>query len=87
MVIMIPCILVTMPGMELTTSTALIPVFNIGLAFASIVKGGFDTGLVALVTAFSVLYAFIALFLASLIFNNENVVTGEKVSFKAIFKR
>lgn len=87
MMILIPCILVTMPGMELTASTALIPVFNIGLAFASIVKGSFDVGLVAMVTAFSVLYAFIALYLASLIFNNENVVTGEQVSFKAIFKR
>lgn len=87
MLILIPCILVNMPGMELTASTALIPVFNIGLAFASIVKGSFDMSLVALVTAFSVLYAFIALYLASLIFNNENVVTGEKVSFKAIFKR
>lgn len=87
MLVLIPCLLVNMPGMELNASTAFIPVFNIGLAFASIVKGTFDTGLVALVTAFTVLYAFLALYLSSLIFNNENVVTGEQVSWKAIFRR
>ena len=87
LLIMIPCILVNMPGMELTASTALIPVFNIGLAFASIIKGSFDVGLIAMVTGFAVLYAFIALYLASLIFNNENVITGEQVSLKALFKK
>jgi sodium transport system permease protein len=83
--ILIPSFVAQMPGMELTATTALIPVANIALALASIFKGALDLGLLALVAFFAVLYAAIALFIASLTFGNENVVTGEKVELKAIF--
>ncbi len=84
MVVLIPAILSQMPGMELTTTTALIPMLNISLAIGEVLKGNFDTGLVAMVAFFALLYAGIALWLASKTFGNENVITGEKVGWKSL---
>ena len=85
--IIIPAVLGGMPGMELTTSTALVPLLNISLAIAEVLKGTVNHGLLAMVTAFAALYGLLALYLASLIFGNESVITGEKVSFVQLFKR
>ncbi|MEN0006159.1 MAG: ABC transporter permease [Bacteroidota bacterium] len=87
MVVLIPAIVVQMPGLELTLSTALIPMLNICLAMAAIFQGSFSVGLVALVTGFALLYALLALYFASFTFGNENVITGQKVSFKTLFAK
>lgn len=85
MMIIIPAVMSQMPGMELNSSTALIPMLNISLAIGAILKGGFSTALVATVAGMALLYAVVALFFASQTFSNENVVTGEKIDFKSLF--
>lgn len=85
MLIIIPAVMSQMPGMELNSSTAMIPMLNISLAIGAILKGGFSTALVGMVAGMALLYAVIALFFASLTFGNENVVTGEKINFKSLF--
>ena len=80
MFIMIPAVLSQMPGMELTASTAMIPILNICLAIGSVLSGSYNLGLLAIVTASVIIYALIALFMASRTFNNESVITGQKLS-------
>lgn len=87
MVVLIPSMMAAMPGVELTLQTALIPVFNVALAIVSIMKGSLDTGLLGVVAAASLVYGVLALYLASLTFGNENVITGEKIDWKALLKR
>ncbi|MEM8523055.1 MAG: ABC transporter permease [Bacteroidota bacterium] len=87
MLILLPAIFASQPGMELTTTTALIPVVNIFLAMGEIFIGDFNVGLVALVAFMALVYAALALFLASFIFGNENVVTGQKVDMKKLFSK
>ncbi len=87
MVIIIPAVMSQMPGMELTTTTAMIPMLNISLAIGAIFQGIFNVGHILMVVLFALLYAGLALYLASLTFGNENVVTGEKVKFNALFSK
>lgn len=84
MMILIPSILVQMPGFELNVKTAMIPIANIALALKSILQGTAQWWLIAIVAGFIILYALIALWLASRIFNNESVITGEKVNMKEV---
>ena len=85
MLVLIPAILVQMPGMELNMTTACIPILNICLAMGAIFKGTFSIGAMALTVVFLAVYSAIALYFASLVFKNENVITGEKVNFKQLF--
>lgn len=87
MIIIIPAVMSQMPGMELTATTAMIPMLNISLAIGAIFQGIFNVGHILTVVLFALLYAGLALYLASLTFGNENVVTGEKVQFKALFSK
>ncbi len=87
MLVLIPTMISQMPGMELNASTALIPMLNIALSIGAILKGTFSAGLVGLVALMALLYAILALYLASLTFGNESVITGEKVSMKKLFAR
>lgn len=87
MVVLIPAFLSQMPGMELSTQTAMIPMLNICLAIGEIFQGSTSLGLIGLVAGFALLYGFFGLWLASKTFGNENVVNGEKVDFKSLFNR
>lgn len=87
MVVLIPAMMAIMPGVELNLQTALIPVFNVALAIVAILKGSFDSSMLAIVAAASFVYGILALYLASLSFGNENIITGEKVNWKALFGR
>jgi sodium transport system permease protein len=84
MVVLIPAMMAIMPGVELNMQTALIPVFNVALSIVAILKGSFDTTMLAVVAAASFVYGILALYLASLSFGNENIITGEKVNWKAL---
>ncbi len=84
MLVLIPAVMAQMPGMELTMTTALVPVLNICLAIGAIFKGTFSLPAMVLVVFFALLYGLLALYLASHIFGNENVVTGEKVNWKLL---
>ena len=87
MVVLIPSMMAAMPGVELNLQSALIPVFNVALAIVSIMKGTLDTGMLSIVAGASLVYGVLALYLASLTFSNENVITGEKLDWKALLKR
>ncbi len=82
MLILIPAMLSQMPGMELNASTAMVPVLNICLAIGSVLSGSYNLALLGLVTFSVLIYALIALYLASRTFNNESIITGQKVSLK-----
>lgn len=84
MLVIIPAVLAGMPGMELSTETALIPMFNITLGMVDLLKGTIDTGLLTIVAVSSLIYGVIALWLTSLIFNNENLITGEQFDWKSL---
>lgn len=86
MLVLIPSMIAQMPGMELDASTAMVPMFNICLAIAAIFKGTLVVKWMAMVVFWGVVYALLALFLASRTFGNENVITGEKVSLKRVLK-
>ncbi len=87
MIIIIPALMSQLPGMDLTATTAMIPILNISLAIGAIFQGIFNVGHILIVVFFALLYAGLALYLASLTFGNENVVTGDKVKFKALFSK
>ena len=53
----------------------------------AIFKGTFSIGAMALTVVFLAVYSAIALYFASLVFKNENVITGEKVNFKQLFAK
>ncbi len=84
MVVLVPAMMAIMPGVELNMQTALIPVFNVALSIVAILKGSFDTTMLAVVAAASFVYGILALYLASLSFGNENIITGEKVNWKTL---
>ncbi|MEL6356033.1 MAG: ABC transporter permease, partial [Bacteroidota bacterium] len=83
MIVLIPAIMASMPGMELTTQSAMIPMFNICLAMAAIFKGTYSLGTIGLVALFALIYGLVGLWLAGRTFGNESVVTGEKVSWRS----
>lgn len=85
MLVLIPAMMAIMPGVELNMQTALIPIFNVALSIVAILKGSFETSMLAVVAGASLLYGILALYLASLSFSNENIITGEKVNWKALF--
>ncbi|MCB0636425.1 MAG: ABC transporter permease, partial [Lewinella sp.] len=87
MLVLIPAMLSAMPGMELTMETAFIPMFNISLAIAGIFKATIEPAMLGLVAGVSLLYGLLALYLASLTFGNENIITGQKVDLKSLFSR
>ncbi|MEM9849356.1 MAG: ABC transporter permease subunit [Bacteroidota bacterium] len=87
LIFLLPAVFASQPGMELTLTTALLPVINIFLAMGEIFIGNFNSGLVALVALMALVYAILALMLASFIFGNENVVTGQKIDFKKLFSK
>jgi len=86
MLVMIPSMLAGMPGSELTLQNAWVPVYNVALAISALLKGTADTTLMLAVTGASLLTGVLALYLASLTFGNENVITGEKVDWKSLLK-
>lgn len=55
--IFVPLAAAMMPGVELTTKTALIPVMNVALAIKELIKGTADYGLLALILGSTILLA------------------------------
>lgn len=86
MLIVLPAVVAMGPGMELTTTTALIPFVNIFLAMGAIFVGKFSTSLMALVVLMALVYAALALLFAVATFRNEGVITGQKVKLNNIFR-
>lgn len=85
-IFIIPLILVNLPGMELDVTTALIPILNVLLAMVSIFKNTVDLQNIFLVVLTTLAYAGLSIFASIRMFSNENVITGEKISYKQILQ-
>jgi sodium transport system permease protein len=72
--VIVPAIAAVLPGIELTTKLALIPILNVSLLCKEIVTGTYHWGLIALIFSCTCLYAGVALFLAVKMFQRESVL-------------
>ncbi len=86
MLVLLPIMVSQMPGLELSTKTALIPMLNISLAMGSLLASDVSYTLVGLVLAMLVVYILLALWFAGRVFSNENIVTGGKWSWKDFWR-
>jgi sodium transport system permease protein len=73
-VIVLPAMMGMLPGMELTTKTALIPILNVCLACKEMLSGVWHWNYLALIFGSTGLYAAIALGLCVRMFNREDVI-------------
>ena len=65
------------PQLELTQTTALIPVVNIALLIAALFKFHFDLALIALVLFSNIAYSALAIVLMARIFSSEQILFGD----------
>ena len=72
--VVIPAVIGMLPGFELTWRAALVPIVGTSLASKEVLAGAFPWGLLALIFLSSTLYAGIALWVATRMFQRENVL-------------
>lgn len=87
MFVMLPAMLVQLPGMELSIETALVPILNVSLAFKAIFSGTYELSTIMVVVISCIGYAVLALWFASKVFGDENIITGQKMTFAKLFKK
>jgi len=73
-VAILPAIVALLPGVELNSKLALVPVLNVSLVSKEILTGNYPWGLIALIFGSSSLYAAAALFVAVRAFQRESVL-------------
>ena len=74
MIIILPAVAAMLPGVELNSKMALIPVLNVSLLSKELVSGSFPLGNMALIFGSSCLYGLAALVLAVQMFKRESVL-------------
>jgi sodium transport system permease protein len=74
MVVIVPALIGMLPGIELTSKTALIPITSTSLASKELLAGSFDWTSLAIIFGSSCLYAAVALFVAVKQFQRESVL-------------
>jgi sodium transport system permease protein len=72
--IFLPLVAAMMPGVELTSKTALVPIMNVALAIKELIKGTADYGLLALIFGSTLLLASIAIGFCVHWFQQEKVL-------------
>lgn len=72
--VVIPAVASVLPGMDLTSKLALIPILNTSLVCKEIVAGTYHWNMIALIFASSCIYAAAGLFLAVKMFQRESVL-------------
>ena len=72
--VIVPAFIGLLPGMELTSKTALIPILNVSLATKAILAGTTDTMLLAEVYVSLVVFAVLGLLICTKIFDREDLV-------------
>jgi sodium transport system permease protein len=72
--VIVPAIAAVLPGIELTSKLALVPILNVSLLCKEIVTGTYHWDLIALIFSCTCLYAGVALFLAVKMFQRESVL-------------
>jgi sodium transport system permease protein len=73
-IVIVPAIAAVLPGIELTSKLALVPVLNVSLLCKELVTGTYHWNYIALIFFCTCLYAGIALFLAVKMFQRESVL-------------
>jgi sodium transport system permease protein len=73
-IVIMPAVASFLPGVELNTKTALIPIMSTSLVSKEIVDGAHPWGYIALIFANSCVYGAIALATAVRLFNREDVL-------------
>ncbi len=73
-VVVLPAVAAVLPGVELNTALALVPVLNTSLVCKEIVTGTYHWGYIALIFASSCVYAAAALRIAVKLFQREDVL-------------
>lgn len=74
LVIILPAVAGLLPGVELNSRLALVPVLNVSLVSKELVSGVWHWGYLALIFGSSCVYAVIALWLAVRMFHREDVI-------------
>jgi sodium transport system permease protein len=70
----IPAVISILPGIELNAKLALIPILNVSLVSKEVLSGSYPWGLIGIVFASTCFYAAIALAIAALQFQREEVI-------------
>ena len=73
-IVIVPAIAAVLPGIELTSKLALVPILNVSLLCKELVTGTYHWNYIALIFFCTCLYAGIALFLAVKMFQRESVL-------------
>lgn len=75
------------PNVELSTTTAIIPVANICLLMKNLLVFKYDFALILMVLLSNVIYAFVAVWFLGKIYNSESILFGESASGIKLFER
>lgn len=73
-VVILPAVMGTLPGIELTWTTALVPITSLSLVCKEMLSGVWNWHFIAVVFSSQVVYAAIALWLCVKMFNRESVI-------------
>jgi len=73
-VVILPAVMGTLPGIELTWKTALIPITNLSLVCKEMLSGIWNWNYIAVIFGSQVIYAAFALWLCVKMFNRESVI-------------
>ena len=87
LVVMLTAYVGFIPNVELSTKTALIPVANICLLMKNLMVFKYDFTLILMVLFSNVIYAFVAVWFLSRIYDSESILFGESFSGIKLFER
>lgn len=74
MVVILPAVAAMLPGVELTSKLALVPILNMSLLCKELVTGTYHWNYIAIIFSSTCVYAAVALFLAVKMFQREDVL-------------
>jgi sodium transport system permease protein len=74
MVVILPAVAAMLPGVELTSKLALVPILNMSLLCKELVTGTYHWNYIAIIFLSTCVYAAAALFLAVKMFQREDVL-------------
>lgn len=75
------------PTIELNTTTALVPVANICLLVKNLLVFKYDFTLIVIVLLSNIIYAFVAVWVLSKVYNSESILFGESLSGIKLFEK
>lgn len=84
---MLPAYASIIPGFELTTSTAIIPVVNISLLIKDVMVGDINTVLMMMVLVSTMAFTIIAIIILAKLFDSESVLFGNGKTFSILENR